>query len=195
MITLAQFRDIEAMVREAGYEASIEWSENVAAPISAEAFAKQAIYVICNSGMRNSVAQPIFERCMTALSTVGSCKAVFGHHGKAAAIDAIWANRAVHFAAYVMAEDQLALLANLPFIGGITKYHLARNLGADYAKPDVHLNRLAEAEQVDAQALCERLAAESGYRVGTVDLILWRACADLLIDSAELARRGQRPHQ
>lgn len=190
MITLAQFRNIEAMVREAGYGASIEWAENVTAPINAEAFAEQAIYVICNSGMRNSVAQPIFERCMTALSIIGSCKAVFGHPGKAAAIDAIWANRAVHFAAYVMAKDRLATLANLPFIGDITKYHLARNLGADYAKPDVHLNRLAEAEQVNAQTLCERLAAESGYRVGTVDLILWRACADLLIDSTKFARRG-----
>lgn len=126
--------------------------------------------MICNSGMRNSVARPIFERCMTALSTVGSCKAVFGHPGKVVAIDAIWANRAVHFAAYVMADDPLAALATLPYIGSITKYHLARNLGADYAKPDVHLNRLAEAEQVDAQALCERLAAESGYRVGTVEI-------------------------
>lgn len=188
MITLAQFRDIEAMVREAGYGASIEWSENVAAPISAEAFAKQAIYVICNSGMRNSVAQPIFERCMIELSVGGSCKAVFGHPKKAAAIDAIWADQTVHFAAYVIAVDPLAALAKLPYIGSITKYHLARNLGDDFAKPDVHLNRLAQAEGVDAQALCARLAAESGYRVGTVDLILWRACADLLIDSNSFVR-------
>lgn len=188
MITLAKFRDIEAMVREAGYGASIEWSENVTDPISAEAFAEQATYVICNSGMRNSVARPIFERCMTALSTVGSCKAVFGHPGKAAAIDAIWANRAVNFAAYVMADDPLANLAKLPYIGNITKYHLGRNLGADFAKPDVHLNRLAQAEGVDAQVLCVRLAVESGYRVGTVDLILWRACADLMIDSNSFVR-------
>jgi hypothetical protein len=59
----------------------------------------------------------------------------------------------------------------------------SENLGADVAKPDVHLNRLAEAERVTAQELCERLAKETGYRAATVDLILWRACANGIIHS------------
>lgn len=81
------------------------------------------------------------------------------------------------------ADDKLAFCESLPWIGGITKYHLAKNFGADVAKPDVHLKRLADAAGCTAQALCDRLARETGYRVGTVDVVLWRACAIGLVDS------------
>jgi len=59
MITIKRFWRIEKAVREVGYEAMIDWSETVVAPVTAQAFASEAIYVICNSGMKNSVAQPI----------------------------------------------------------------------------------------------------------------------------------------
>ena len=36
--------------------------------------------------------------------------------------------------------------ATLPWSGPVTKFRLAKNPGGDFAKPDVHLNRLAEAE-------------------------------------------------
>ena len=72
---------------------------------------------------------------------------------------------------------------SLPWIGGITKYHLAKNFGAQVAKPDVHLVRLAEREGCAPQQLCERLAAATGWRVITVDTLLWRACANGFIDS------------
>lgn len=81
----------------------------------------------------------------------------------------------------------MAYCATLPWIGPITKYHLAKNFGGDWAKPGVHLPRLANAEECSPQDPCERLARESGYRAATVDLILLRACADGVIDS----RRSQ----
>jgi hypothetical protein len=77
----------------------------------------------------------------------------------------------------------VAFLAKLAWIGPITKFHLAKNFGGNFAKPDVHLNRLAEAEGTTAQELYDRLAEESGYRAATIDLILWRACADKIIHS------------
>ena len=58
------------------------------------------------------------------------------------------------------------------------------HLGVNVAKPDVHLERLAAHEGVAPAELCERLAAERGYREATVDSILWRACADRVLDSA-----------
>ena len=112
MITLDQFRTIEAILREAGYGPSIEWSETVGPPKTAKQFAREAIYVICNSGMRNSVARPIFERCMHALRAGGSSCTVFGHGGKCAAIDAIWADRKRLFAEYRAAEDPVAYCEN-----------------------------------------------------------------------------------
>lgn len=182
-ITLELFGAIERAVREAGYAAAIHWSENVKPPSTARKFASEAIYVICNSGMSNRVAVPIFQRCMAALKRHQSATSVFGHVGKASAIDEIWSHRVLLFRKLKKADDLIGFCGELPWVGPVTKYHLAKNLGADVAKPDVHLNRLAEPEGVTAQELCERLAAQTGYRVATIDLVLWRACADGIIHS------------
>lgn len=182
-ITAEQFRDIDKAVRRAGYKAAINWSENVRLPANAEDFASEVIYVICNSGMANRIALPIFEDCMRALGSGQSSKIAFGHPGKTEAIDHIWKKRRSLYRKLLRADDITEFCATLPWIGPITKFHLAKNMGVDVAKPDVHLNRLAEPEGVTAQQLCERLAKETGYRAATVDLILWRACADGIIYS------------
>lgn len=177
------FDRVDKAVRRAGYTAAIEWSENIKPPATASQLAREAIYVICNSGMSNKVAVPIFERCMLALRQGKSSKTVFGHPGKAAAIDEIWKRRRSLFRKHRDADDLIAFCGSLPWVGPVTKLHLAKNLGADVAKPDVHLLRLSEPAGETAQGLCERLAKETGYRAATVDLILWRACADGIIHS------------
>lgn len=173
------------IVRSLGRQAEddIEWSENIKEPESAEDFALEAIFVICNSGMRNTVARGIFERVTAELYDGGTAHSKFGHVGKATAIDSIWANRHGLYARYMAAADKVEFCASLPWIGNITKYHLAKNFGAQVAKPDVHLQRLADRDGTTAQALCERLAAETGYKVATVDVLLWRACANGIINS------------
>lgn len=177
------FREIDEAVRRAGYAPAIDRSEAPAPPKTASKFAAEAIYVICNSGMSNVVAVPIYRRCMIALRAGRSARSEFGHPGKSAAIDWIWKRRRRLFREFATTTDIVAFCAGLPWIGPITKYHLAKNLGADFAKPDVHLNRLADREGVTAQQLCERLAKDTGYRAATIDLILWRACADGIIHS------------
>lgn len=177
--------DLATFIRALGTVADddIAWSESIEPPASPEDFALEAIFVICNSGMKNTVARRIFEKCRDALLDQQSASSAFGHAGKAGAIDKIWGDRGQLFADYMAADDKLAFCGSLPWIGGITKFHLAKNFGVDCAKPDVHLQRLADREGCTAQALCERLAAETGYRVATVDLILWRACANGVINS------------
>lgn len=192
MITLKRFRRIETALREAGYSPIIEWSENILPPADADGFAREAIYVICNSGFRNSVAVPIFERCMTALKSGGTAATEFGHVGKRQAIDHIWTEREKLFAAYREHDDKIAFLHEIPWIGPVTSYHLEKNLGGDHAKPDVHMERLARRDRTTTQRLCRRLARETGYRVATIDTILWRACADGLLDSALYEADGWR---
>ena len=182
-ITAELFQTIEKAVRKAGYGAAIEWSEDVPPPATAEDFAAEAIYVILNSGFSNRIAVPIFQRCIAALREGASAKTVFGHPGKVKAIDTIWRKRRKLFRRFQETDDLIAFCGDLPWLGPVTKFHLAKNLGMDVAKPDVHLNRLAEAEGVTAQELCERLAKETGFRAATIDLILWRACADGIIHS------------
>jgi hypothetical protein len=190
VITLKRFRRIEALLRQVGYGPIIEWSENIPKPADAEAFAREATFVICNSGFRNSVAAPIVERCMVALREGRSAATEFGHEGKHRAIDAIWADREVLFAAYLDRGDKIDFLRQLPWIGPITCFHLEKNLGGDYAKPDVHMDRLARRETTTTDELCRRLARLTGYRIATIDTVLWRACADGLLDSARYEADG-----
>lgn len=190
MITLLRFRQIEAALREAGYGPIIEWSETIPAPADADAFAREAIYVICNSGMKNAVAAPIFERCMTALTDGRSAATEFGHPGKREAIDRIWLEREELFARYKASTEPIVFLRTLPWIGEVTSYHLAKNLGADVAKPDVHMERLARRERTTTHRLCRRLSRQTGYRIATIDTVLWRACADGLLDSRTYELQG-----
>ncbi|AOF95545.1 hypothetical protein BSY17_1599 [Sphingobium sp. RAC03] len=182
-ISVDLFCRIDKAVRDAGYTAAIERSENMRPPTTAAQFASEVIYVICNSGMSNVVAVPIFRRCMKALRAGRSASTVFGHPGKRVAIDWIWKHRRRLFREFTAAPEIVEFLGTLPWVGPITSFHAAKNMGADVAKPDVHLNRLAEPEGLTAQQLCERLARETGYRAATIDIILWRACADGIIHS------------
>lgn len=186
--------DLRAIITDLGDVAAddIAWSEGIRAPGTAEDFALEAIFVICNSGMKNTIARAIYERVRDLLFLGHSAREGFGHEGKAAAIDTIWRDRDALFAGFGRCDtddERLSYLVGLPWIGDITKYHLAKNFGVDVAKPDVHLQRLADREAVSPQALCERLAKEIGFRVATVDLLLWRACATGLLDSRSGLRR------
>ena len=186
MITLRRFRRLEEALRRAGYGRMIEWSENATAPRDAEAFASEVIYVICNSGMKNSVAAPIAARCLEALRRGGSATSVFRHPGKGPAIDAIWSKRGELFERSTAENAKVEDLLELPWIGPVTMYHLAKNLGADEAKPDVHLERIARADRTTTHRLCRRLARLTGLKIATVNSVLWRCSADGLLDFASL---------
>lgn len=174
-------------------ENDLLWSENCSEPTSAEQFAHEAIFVICNSGMHNRVARTIFAKIRLALKHDFSASTVFGHVGKSAAIDQIWSDRDNLFKGYIEAVDKVAFCRSLPWIGGITSYHLAKNFGVQVAKPDVHLQRLAAKHGTDAQTLCEIIAERTGFKPASVDLILWRACAERIVDSKSGIMRNRIP--
>lgn len=184
-------RELEQPSIDCNPDADIAWAENLRAPINAEAFALEIIFVICNSGMRFTTARNIYDRVVAEITREGGGSAwgVFRHAGKAAAIDAIWKQRRSLFQKYMAADDKLEWLAVLPWIGQITKYHVAKNFGLQYAKPDVHLQRLADTFSTTPQLLCEQLAAASGYKVATVDTLLWRAAAVGVLDTRTGALR------
>jgi len=183
-LSSAHFQTIVQALHAAGIaQDDIEWSENVKPPTNADDFATETIFVICNSGMKHTIAVKIFRKIVDALEAGQSASTVFGHVGKSAAIDYIWRDRDRLFAEFNAAADKLAYCHSIPWIGGITRFHLAKNFGVDCAKPDVHLQRLAALGDESVDQLCARLARDSGYRIATVDVLLWRASATGLIDS------------
>jgi hypothetical protein len=185
-VNIETFVAVRNAVDAAGFGDEVAWSENCAPAETPEDFAAEAIFVVCNGGMKNTVARRIYDRVLPRVQAGGSAGEVFGNKLKARAIDRIWRDRLDIFLDYQLIaadEDRLAFLGRLPHIGPITKYHLAKNFGVDVAKPDVHLQRLADHYGETVQGLCERLGAAAGLKARTVDVVLWRACAVGIINS------------
>lgn len=67
----------------------------------------------------------------------------------------------------------LAWMSTLPFVGANNRYHLARNLGWDVVVRSGPVVRLAAYLLTTSEDLCAAIAAETGERMRTVDLVLW----------------------
>ena len=188
-MTPSRYRELRAAVIEAGYEHDIEWAQTVKAPATPVDFAGEVIWVILCSGMKEQVARIIQHRVWATIRAGKPVKGnVLGKSGKAAAIDTIWRDRDELFLAFQMANDKVEFARSIPWIGNVTKWHVAKNLGVDCAKPDIHLERVASHYQTMPDALCVALAAATGDRVATVDVVIWRACNLGIVNSRELKK-------
>src|SRR3546814_2089313 len=65
--------------------------------------------------MKHTIARKIFDKCMEAIANGVSCATVFGHKGKSAAMDHIWANRTQLFADYLAAPDKIQYCRSIPW--------------------------------------------------------------------------------
>lgn len=178
-MTTAEYTELRAAVIEQGYGREVEWAQTVGPPADEAALFSEYGWVVVNSGMRNQVAVTIWGRITGALMRGAPVSSAFGHKGKAAAIQDAWDRRDERFAEFEAAREAdrvFEWIDTLPWIGKITRWHLAKNLGVDCAKPDRWLERVAGVAGESVEDLCARLAEATGDRVATVDLVIWRAC-------------------
>ena len=73
------------------------------------------------------------------------------------------------------AKENINVFKTLPYIADVLKYHLARNIGFNVIKPDVHIARIAKYYGLDPFEMCDMLSERMGLPRHTVDSILWRA--------------------
>lgn len=72
-------------------------------------------------------------------------------------------------------RNPIESLLRFPFIGNITAFHLAKNLGFDFPKPDRHLQRLCTKHGYsDVRDFCAAIAYAAGDSVRNIDTLLWR---------------------
>lgn len=87
-----------------------------------------------------------------------------------------------------------AKLAELPYVGKVTCYHLGRNIGLlESVKPDLHLVRMAEHWGFrDCVDMCTvmRAGVDPSIPLGIVDLALWYAASTF--GTLEIRKAGQR---
>lgn len=72
-------------------------------------------------------------------------------------------------------KTDIDTLTELSYIGDVTKYHLGFCLGLDVAKPDVHVQRLADHYRTDPLSMVQQLAKATKQPVRIVDAVIWRA--------------------
>lgn len=174
-MTIDQYMTLKEAVIAAGYADEIDWQQSVMPVSSPEAFWTEHAWVVLNSGMKNQVARKIWGNIKEAYSRGMKPHDVFRHKGKCDAINYVRSRAERLLKEYQAAVDKLDYLRSLPWIGEVTCYHLAKNFGLDVCKPDRHLVRIARNHQTTPQEMCGRLASETGDRIATVDLVIWRA--------------------
>lgn len=189
IIPVEQYILLRDQLAAAGYSDEYLWCQSVKPPSTADDMAGEMIWIICCSGFREQAARVTQRKVMAALASGRPATDAFPRSGKGRAIDTIWTRREELFREFCeIKDDGLAVLQwipKLPFVGGPTlRFHAAKNLGFDVAKPDRWLCRIAGVPESAptnvrysaAMAVCRPLAEATGDRIATVDLILWRAC-------------------
>lgn len=181
---LSFFQETLRWLIEDGYGKEIDWQRSIKPVESLQVFCDEATWVILNSGMKEQIARQIWNRIKMAWAEGKTTGSAFGHKGKVAAIDYIYANGLRLMKEYKAADNKIEYLQTIPFIGKITCWHLAKNYGEDVVKPDRHLVRIANYYKTTPDDLCEKLSKETGEKKCVIDIILWRG-ANLGIFSDE----------
>lgn len=169
------YLELRERLWDEGYSDEYWWAEHVQLCEDADLFWAEYTWVVLSASLRNQVVQKVWPRIQRAVHTGSPIEAEFAHKGKAVAIQSAYLCRGQLLDKFHRAEDRLSFLESLAYIGPITKFHLARNLGLDFAKPDRHLRRIADVYSLTPHELCSKLAQMTGERIGTVDVVLWRA--------------------
>ena len=177
-IIILYFR-IRKEIIEKGYSKEIEWCDNIPnlKELDKTSFFREYVWVVISSGMKNQVAEKIFKNFWIDIQLENKTINfdVIRHPNKNKAIKKVYNRLDFYFNHFLKSKNKLLFLKNLPHIGDITKYHLARNLGLIFAKPDRHLVRIANHfEYSDVQKFCKKISELTNDKIGVVDLVFWR---------------------
>lgn len=158
-----------------GYKGEIQWYEEIIPleNLTSFSFFREYTFVVISSGMKNQVAEKIFKN-FWGYGITFNFDAI-KHPLKHKAIKKVYNRLRFYFTHLLESKDKLKFLQSLPHIGDITKYHLAKNLGLNYAKPDRHLVRIANYfEYNDVQKFCQKISDLTNDKIGVVDVVFWR---------------------
>lgn len=175
--------------------------------LSSDEFVSAVSYVILAGGFSQKTAKRIHKIIMEKLPTNPSVEEslkIFNNKNKINAIYKIWNNRQDFCDGYYKCnslDEKLSYLQKLPHIGKITANHLARNLGENVVKYDIWIQRLgviygknpALEQKIDngnldkdikksCDDMFEHLHNETGLPIGYIDVVLWKALQNHLIE-------------
>lgn len=195
-VVLQFYTDAKSSVDAAGFSWERDWQQNLSFDDFTETdLLRELAWVVLCSGFKESVIRKKFDYISLCFCDWESAEAIskyaelcratalssFGNKKK---IDALIASaHRIHEIGYgsirdMILNDPINELQQFPYIGSITSWHLAKNLGLNVAKPDRHLIRLSDWLGFgSAHDLCEFLSHNTGEPTNVVDIVLWRYAA------------------
>ena len=187
------YMDLKEFVIRAGYDHEVDWQSDLNFErITETDFLREAAWVVLSSGFRESVVRRYFQAVSEAFldwysaERINVCRehcqnraiSVFGNRRKIKAITEIVeiiANDGFECVKMKIRSQGVEYLQELPYIGPITSYHLAKNLGLHVVKPDRHLVRMASITGHDSPlGMCSKVSEIVGDSPAVVDLVFWR---------------------
>jgi hypothetical protein len=191
-------------VLQEGFGHELDWYEQRAtSTIDAKTFLSETAWVILNSGFRESVVRRHFPHISTAFDGFRCAERILGDSARMVRAGCrVLANKPkmkaiVNAAQWWMAtgesevlrmrrDGRIDPLMEIPYIGSITVWHLAKNLGFGVAKPDRHVQRIAsQLGFPDTHSLCGEIGCALDLSPAIVDTVFWRYAT---IEPAYLAR-------
>jgi len=189
----AAYRQAKDMVLRAGFGEEISWQASVDFnSISESDFLREHAWVTLSAGMKERVIRNLFHPISSSFYYWESAKIIvenesrcrnsaLRHFNNIQKIDAMIITaqnislRGFNSFKADIYLDPLRMLQSLPYIGPVTCYHLAKNIGLQVAKPDRHLTRLAYSVGCsDVQRFCKYISLQTGDSIPVVDIVLWR---------------------
>ena len=113
-------------------------------------FAKEVIYVIMTAGFRQDTAKKFYLKIVDYLNNnkivnYNDLINIFKNEKKIKSIIKVWndkINIQRDFYKLKTDDEKINFLSKLPYVGSITKYHFARNLGINCYKPDRWITKI-----------------------------------------------------
>ncbi|NPE28134.1 hypothetical protein HNV12_09205 [Methanococcoides sp. SA1] len=190
---LQKYNFAKTIVTDQGFHDEISWQAKVSfEDLDEKTFLREFSWVVLSSGMKNTVIEKKFNlisNCFykweSASLIAKNCRKcyesaiqIFNNKAKMnAIIDVASRINKQGFSKIkkLIKKNPIQFLQEFKFIGPITVYHLAKNIGLDFAKPDRHLQRIAAMhEYSDVQSFCRDISKHIGDSVPVIDIVYWR---------------------
>lgn len=189
----SKYKFAKTIVIDEGYADEIFWQSNLEFDdLNESNFLREIAWVVLSSGMKERVIRNLFGKISDSFFNWESAEIIveneakcfnksikyFNNESKISAIlDSAHKINTLGFSQLkkMIEKNPIDTLLQFYYIGPITVYHLAKNIGLPLAKPDRHLKRIANMEGYsDVQTFCYEISKVSGDSIPVVDIVLWR---------------------
>lgn len=192
-VLISKYNYIKSIVSYCGYRDEIHWQANLTYDdLTESSFLRETAWVILSSGMKEAIIRNLFPKISESFNNWESANiilakqdecysnaiTVFNHKQKINAI--IEAAKKIVTIGFdkiksMVSRNPIECLQQFSYIGPVTAYHLAKNVGLNIAKPDRHLVRIAKQEGYsDVQTFCQDISKYTGDCIPVVDIVFWR---------------------